>query len=48
MRPDMDVYNEYLSIVKKGDFRHGSGWGGQVGAFYGGMTIQGRLMPNYW
>lgn len=47
IRPDMDVYNEYIAIVKKGDFRQGSGWGGQVGAFYGGMTIQG-LLPYYY
>ena len=42
VRPDLDVYKEYVSIIKKGDFRQGGGWGGQVGSFYGGMTIQGN------
>ena len=40
-RPDLAVYEEFRSIVKKGDFRNGSGWGGKVGPFYGSMTFQG-------
>ncbi|CAB9518682.1 expressed unknown protein [Seminavis robusta] len=47
VRPDMAVYQEYLDIIKKGDFQEGKGWGGKVGAFYGGMTIQG-LVPYYY
>ena len=46
-RPDMAVYEEFRSIVKKGDFREGSGWGGKVGPFYGSMTFQG-IMPYYY
>ena len=46
-RPDMDVYEEYRAIVKKGDFRQGSGWGGKVGPFHGSMTFQG-IVPYYY
>lgn len=46
-RPDMDVYERFKSVVKEGDFRHGSGWGGKVGPFYGSMTFQG-LIPYYY
>lgn len=47
LRPDMDVYHEYVSIIKKGDFRQKGGWGGLVGPFYGSMTFQG-LIPYYY
>lgn len=47
LRPDMDVYNEYVSIIRKGDFREHGGWGGLVGPFYGSMTFQG-LIPYYY
>lgn len=46
VRPDMDVYKEYVAIVKKGDFREGGGWGGETGVFYGSMTIQGTYL--FW
>lgn len=36
LRPSLDVYNEFVSIIRKGDFRSGSGWGGLgFGPFYG-------------
>jgi hypothetical protein len=47
LRPDMQVYEEYRSIIKKGDFRDGQGWGGKVGPFYGSMTFQG-IVPYYY
>lgn len=47
LRPDKAVYEEYLEVLKKGDFREGKGWGGIVGPFYGAMTIQG-LLPYYY
>ena len=48
LRPGKSVYNEYVDILKKGDFQEGKGWGGQqVGPFYGSMTIQG-ILPYYY
>ena len=45
-RPNLDVFEEMVAIVRKGDFR--GGWGGtRAGSFYGGMTIQG-LLPYYF
>ena len=41
VRPDLDVYKEFVGIVKKGDFQQGSGWGGQreLVANYQGQTV---------
>ena len=47
LRPNITVYNEFVSIVREGDYREKGGWGGKVGPFYGGMTIQG-LIPWYY
>lgn len=47
LRPNMDVYNEFISIIKKGDFQKNKGWGGVLGVFYGSMTFQG-LIPYYY
>jgi hypothetical protein len=47
LRPDKNVYEEFKEIVRKGDFREGKGWGGEVGPFYGSMTFQG-LIPYYY
>ena len=44
VRPDLYVYKEFVSIVKKGNFKQGAGWGEGVGAWYGGMTIQGKFL----
>jgi len=46
-RPSMKVYEEYRSIVRKGDFQDGKGWGGKVGPFHGSMTFQG-IVPYYY
>lgn len=47
LRPSMETYRKYQNIVKMGDFRQGSGWGGKVGPFYGSMTFQG-IIPYYY
>jgi len=48
LRPDQSVYQEYVEILKKGDYQAHGGWGGQrVGPFYGGMTVQG-ILPYYY
>ncbi len=47
LRPDMKVYQDYVNIIREGDFRKGSGWGGATGVFYGSMTFQG-IVPFYY
>jgi hypothetical protein len=47
LRPSMDVYHEFVEIIKEGNFVGGKGWGGVVGWFYGGLTIQG-ILPYYY
>ena len=47
LRPDVNVYNEFVSIIKKGDFQEDTGWGGILGMFYGCMTFQG-VIPYYY
>lgn len=53
IKPSLKTYQEFVDIVREGDFRNnshpsrGSGWGGVVGPFYGAMTIQG-LLPWYY
>jgi hypothetical protein len=48
IRPSLEVFEELKAIIRKGDFRHGSGWGGKgYGPFYGSMTFQG-IIPYYY
>lgn len=48
LRPSLDVYNEFVSIIRKGDFRESKGWGGLgFGPFYGSMTFQG-IIPYFY
>lgn len=47
LRPSIEVYDEFVSIIKKGDFTKKGGWGGKVGPFYGSMTFQG-IIPYYY
>ena len=47
LRPNIQVYEEFQQLIRIGDFREGSGWGGQVGPFYGSMTFQG-IIPYYY
>ena len=50
IKPSLETYHEFVNIVKEGDYRDEKGkrgWGGIVGPFHGGMTIQG-LLPWYY
>ena len=48
LRPSQKVYDEFVSIIREGDFRSNGGWGGQgFGPFYGSMTFQG-IIPYYY
>lgn len=48
LRPSLDSYNEFVSIIRKGDFRSNGGWGGLgFGPFYGSMTFQG-IIPYFY
>jgi len=48
LKPSMQSFTELKSIIRKGDFRQGRGWGGTGhGSFYGGMTFQG-IIPYYY
>jgi hypothetical protein len=47
LRPDMDVYKEFVEIIREGNFQEGEGWGGEGGVFYGSMTFQG-IIPYYY
>lgn len=46
LRPDVEVYQEFVRIIRKGIHKPG-GWGGLVGPFYGFMTFQG-IIPYYY
>jgi len=47
LRPDMDVYNEFVDIIRKGHFTENGGWGNVMGLFYGSMTFQG-IVPYFY
>ena len=48
IRPSMETFREFQAIIRKGDHRPGSGWGGShIGNFWGGQTIQG-IIPYYY
>mmetsp|Transcript_51565 Transcript_51565/g.124475 ORF Transcript_51565/g.124475 Transcript_51565/m.124475 type:complete len:351 (-) Transcript_51565:13-1065(-) len=47
IKPSIETYNEFVDIVRKGDYHSKKGWGSKVGPFYGGMTVQG-LLPYYY
>ena len=51
IKPSLETYNRMVQTVIAGDYRdekgQGKGWGGIVGPFHGGMTIQG-LLPWYY
>jgi hypothetical protein len=47
LKPNLGVYQEFVNIVKEGDYHIKGGWGKKVGPFYGGMTIQG-LLPYFF
>ena len=41
LRPDEDVFAEYISLVLQGNYIEGKGWGGKYGYFFGGAQVQG-------
>jgi hypothetical protein len=51
VKPSLVAYNLMVKTVLEGDYRDGGhggkGWGGVVGPFHGGMTIQG-LLPWFY
>mmetsp|Transcript_207 Transcript_207/g.477 ORF Transcript_207/g.477 Transcript_207/m.477 type:complete len:500 (-) Transcript_207:321-1820(-) len=48
LRPSLDVYDEFVAIIRKGDFHPNKGWGGLgFGPFYGSMTFQG-IIPYFY
>lgn len=50
IKPSLKTYEEFVNIVRGGDYidtPRAKGWGGKVGPFHGGMTIQG-LLPWYF
>jgi len=48
LRPSLDAYNEFVAIIRKGDFQQNKGWGGLgFGPFYGSMTFQG-IIPYFY
>jgi hypothetical protein len=47
LRPNRDIYQEFLNVVRLGDFRDNGGWGGVTGKFWGAMTIQG-ILPYFF
>jgi len=47
LRPSMDSFETYKNIIREGDFRQGSGWGGKGYVTYGAMTFQG-IVPYFY
>ena len=46
--PSRATFDALLAVVREGDYRRRSGWGGaRVGAGWGGQTVQG-LLPYYY
>jgi len=41
IKPNMEYFEEYKSIILKGDFRSGGGWDGKYGGYFGAQQIQG-------
>ena len=42
LKPSKSIYNDFVRILKQGDYRKDSGWGGTgIGDFWGGMTTRG-------
>ena len=37
LRPNITIYNDIIEIVREGDYRFWSGWGGRTSVFWGGM-----------
>ncbi|CAM9734915.1 unnamed protein product [Ectocarpus fasciculatus] len=48
VRPDPEVFQDLIQIVKSTPFKPSEGWGGSmIGLFWGGINIQG-ILPYYY
>mmetsp|Transcript_10800 Transcript_10800/g.12387 ORF Transcript_10800/g.12387 Transcript_10800/m.12387 type:complete len:213 (-) Transcript_10800:330-968(-) len=48
IKPNLDVYERIIDVVREGDFRPGTGWAGsRIGWCWGGQTVQGLLAYYY-
>lgn len=48
LRPSQQTFDDFLEIIREGDYRRQGGWGGKgYGPFYGAMTFQG-IVPYYY
>jgi len=48
IRPSQAAYKRLVDVVREGDFRPGTGWGGsRIGWCWGGQTIQGLISYYY-
>ena len=48
LRPSLEIYNEFVSIIRKGDFQQNKGWGGKgFGPFYGVSMKQPQRCSHY-
>jgi hypothetical protein len=47
VKPNEEVFSEYIDIILEGDYREGKGWGGKYGYFFGGAQIQGICAYYY-
>ncbi len=48
LRPSKEHYEKMVELVQSGkEWKSGRGWGGKMGWFYGGQTVQG-VVPYYF
>ena len=47
LRPSQQIFEQFQSIIRKGDFHPQKGWGGKGYQFYGAMTFQG-IIPYFY
>jgi len=48
IKPSQRVFEQIIDVVREGDFRPGTGWGGtRIGWCWGGQTVQGLLAYYY-
>ncbi|KAL3823655.1 hypothetical protein ACHAXA_009760 [Cyclostephanos tholiformis] len=47
VRPSMEAFDEYVSIVLEGRFVKGNGWYGEYGGYFGAQQIQGICSLYY-
>lgn len=47
IRPNMKFFEEYKSVILKGNFRQDAGWDGKYGGYFGAQQIQGLCSYFY-